>query len=136
MQAGGGNRLGHPLRQALEMAFGGVHFLLAQQRFLLEQFPRHLHVAGHEDVLRQRHVVHDAGVQPCDLRETLPGKIVLIADFFDAMSIRFLSMMSPICSRLVEKVRLHVAPALGLVEVLRREPGEVVLDRFIKAVND
>ncbi len=110
---------------------------LADGRFLAQQATRQLEIARDEHVECQLHVRRRHGrgnvsssFMPCPENEAR----ALI--FLLASSIRFLSMMSPICSRLVVNDRISMlrSPS-SWIEFLAREPSQIELHRLVLAVD-
>ena len=82
----------------------------SELRFFLDERARDLDVIVDEDAEREPEVVDNALVEVREFRRSFLRELILVLDLLDgASSMRFLSMMSPICSRLMENAMISMA---------------------------
>src|SRR4051794_31593414 len=109
MKRGGLDGFGPALAQAVEMPFGRSQFGVAQRGLLGQQLSRLVDVAGHEDAERDPKRIHGALVKAdsssAPSAENWNRRLI----FLVASSLRFLSIMSPICTRLMAKETISIA---------------------------
>jgi len=109
MQRRGLDGLGATFAQAAEVSFGGRQLGIAQQGFLREKLSGLVDVAGHEHAkaIRSESVVCLWNAESSSEPSGENWKRCLI--FLVASSLKFLSIMSPICSRLMAKEMISIA---------------------------
>jgi hypothetical protein len=109
MQQAGLYALGPSFAQTCEMAVGISKYKRSELRLFSDQCASDSRVLVDKDTKRKFQVVDDPLVERFKLGSTLRGKDILVLNLLLASSSRFLSMMSPMCSRSIAKEIISVA---------------------------
>src|SRR5215475_6377224 len=91
------------------MAFRGYKLGVAKPGLLLDQGACSPHVTGHETAESKPEVIQHSLMKRFQLTGSLIGELIAVLDFFGRDLIRFLSITSPMCSRLIANAMIAMA---------------------------